>query len=225
MASSKLPVDHTGKRFGRLVVMKSAGRKDRGHNRRRPAWLCRCDCGQTTVVVSGELTSGHTQSCGCRQRDLAQEASTTHGRSKSAEYRIWTHIIGRCDNKTDASYKNYGGRGIRVCRRWRTFENFLADMGERPSNKHTIERVKNDRNYSPANCVWATRLMQNRNRRGNRMITFDGRKRLIVELAEEFGIAPRTLRKRIDKGIPIGIALRKGRLPSDWKSLRHPGPR
>ena len=224
MAGKRVPVNHVGKRFGRLVVIAFSGRKDRS-GRKRPVWRCKCDCGKTSLVVSGELTSGHTQSCGCRQREIASESNVIHGRTGTPEHRIWMHMIARCTNVTDKSYRNYGGRGIRVCRRWLKFANFIADMGSRPSDQHTIERKENDGQYEPSNCVWATRNIQARNKRTCRTVTFDGRKRLVIELAEEFGITPRNLRRRIDKGIPLGIALRKERLPSDWKSLLNPGPR
>jgi hypothetical protein len=224
MARGKPLVDHTGKRFGRLTVIELAGRKKAG-SRMRPAWLCRCECGKETVVVSQQLCSGTTNSCGCLQRETARVVNSTHGRSRTAEHRIWMHMRARCLSPTDASYPNYGGRWIRVCRRWNRFENFIEDMGQRPSQNHTIERIDNDGPYSAANCVWATRAQQNKNTRKVRSVVFDGKSRLLVDLAHEYGINPRNLRKRIDKGVPIGIALRPGRLPADWRSIFSSFPR
>lgn len=151
-----------GQRFGRLTAVSYAYSKGNAY------WRCLCDCGRSVVVSSNRLRSGKTQSCGCFRREFMQaigRGRITHGRSLSREYAAWRHMIDRCTRKKHERYADYGGRGIGVCDRWKTFENFYADMGNRPTSRHTLERRDNDLSYSPDNCYWATYSEQNKNRR------------------------------------------------------------
>jgi hypothetical protein len=117
------------------------------------------------------------------------------------EYKAWGHIIQRCENPKTKKFHNHGGRGIKVCERWRnSFVDFLADMGKRPSAKHSIDRIDNDGNYEPGNCRWATNLEQSRNRRTNRLITVDGETMCSVDAARKYGLKRQTLEKRLDLG-------------------------
>jgi hypothetical protein len=208
------PVDITGKRFGRLVARWVAGSSDAGRE-----WMCECDCGNGVVVRLGSLRQGLTRSCGCYDREvkgrLLRERSTTHGLSGTAEYKVWRGILRRCLNTHEKSYPRYGGRGITVCDRWRTsFENFLADMGPRPSAEHSIERENNDGPYSPENCRWATRLEQAANKRTKsdaRYLTAFGRTQTLAQWSRETGIGPRTIAQRLDRHWLPGCALTKGR--------------
>lgn len=163
-------IDLTGKRFGRLLVMLSAGRTIQGSRSVR-MWQCRCDCGRTLDVSRMNLTSGDTRSCGCLRVDSPN--SRTHGHSRvgirTHEYNTWAAMVQRCTNPKTPNYQYYGARGIKVCDRWRdSFENFLADMGERPPGT-SIDRRNNELGYEPGNCRWATKREQMRNTRHNKL--------------------------------------------------------
>lgn len=150
-------LDLVGKRFGRLVVVAKAGL----NKWNQQLWNCKCECGKNKIIIGNNLQKGHTKSCGCFRR----EKTTTHGMGFIPENWIWRSMKTRCSNENEIGYKNYGGRGIKVCNRWLKFENFFEDMGLRPSSKHTLERVDNEKGYCPENCIWDTRTNNNRNQR------------------------------------------------------------
>ena len=183
-----------GHRFSRLIVMSAA------HSYKRRVWLCQCDCGKQVTVRAGNLQSGNTRSCGCLQIDRAKHSNTIHGHSRrsgcSSEYRCWMEIRQRCENKNNHAYNRYGGRGIKVCKRWHTFTNFLFDMGRKLSPYHTIERINNDGNYEPGNCKWATYAEQNHNKRN--LIRCNGM--LLTDLAKQHGLKVGTVRWRYRRG-------------------------
>lgn len=195
-------VDLTGRRFGRLFVIGKSSK--RGHQR---LWSCHCDCGTAKDLPTGELTSGGTKSCGCLARETTAARNRTHGLSHRPEYVVWCGMKERCMNSQQEAYRNYGGRGVTVCARWLGsdgFANFLADMGTRPTARHTIERRDNDRGYSPDNCYWATRKAQRRNqRRGLRLITFNGEALILRDWSDRLGIPYLTLFQRLKRGWPI----------------------
>lgn len=192
-----------GKRFGRLQVRLFAGiTKQNG-----ALWLCDCDCGNVCVVRSTKLRTGWTKSCGCFHRERSAEAHRVHGakdgRRKGAKvkegYWLWYNLRHRCENEKYPQYKDYGGRGIRLCDRWKGkdgFSNFLADMGERPKGM-TLDRIDNNGNYEPGNCRWATRLEQANNKRNNRMLTYKGKTQSLPMWARELGIKRSTLDMRV----------------------------
>lgn len=189
--------DITGRKFGRLTVTKHSHRKG-AHQ----FWLCRCDCGNDKAVRTDHLQQGRVRSCGCLHKELASKRAATHRLSGTVMHRLWLGMHNRCRNPNEPGYKNYGGRGIDVCERWRTFENFLADMGPRPSDDHSIERIDNDRGYEKSNCRWATNKQQCNNQRRNKRITAFGRTKNLGQWSEETGIERRTISFRLKSGWP-----------------------
>src|SRR3990167_3288391 len=153
--------DMTGQKFGSLkVIHRNTDLKYKG---KRAFWLCRCECGQTTTVDGSNLRVGNTTSCGCGKNRFLQQ--TTHGMSKDRIYTIWMSMKARCSNPKSVAFKQYGGRGINVCERWKKFENFYLDMCERIIKTQTLERVNNDGNYEPGNVQWASPKEQANNTR------------------------------------------------------------
>lgn len=155
-----------GRTFGRLTVLSQTAGPSHRRGRR---WLCRCECNVETVVRDDHLRSGKTRSCGCLHRDTARALVRTHGLSDTCEFTTWSDMRCRCLSPTNVSYPDYGGRGIGIVARWDLFENFLTDMGPRPSAKHSLDRKDNDGDYGPDNCRWAVQKQQNRNRRNNKL--------------------------------------------------------
>lgn len=199
--------DLTGKRFGRLTVVSRAPTRNKG-----TYWNCLCDCGNTKIINSGKLTSGNTRSCRCLDTEMTVKRSTRHGLSHSSpEYIIWKTMRQRCNNPNSSSYSDYGARGIKICERWNDFVLFLEDMGKRPNSLHSIERVNNNGNYEPSNCVWATQLAQANNKRNTRLITHDGVTESISNWARKVNVRSATLRARIfNYGWDVERALTEG---------------
>lgn len=157
-------MDITGHKYTRLIVIEYHGKTKKGES----LWRCKCTCKDETeiIVTTGRLRSDNTKSCGCLQKEKAGEANKTHGISNTSTYSSWANMLTRCYNKNYHSYQHYGGRGIIVCEEWRkSFDNFLKDMGEKPSKSFTLDRVDPFGNYEPSNCRWATKAEQSRNRR------------------------------------------------------------
>lgn len=187
-------VDRSGCRYGRLIAISFVGNK---------RWKCLCDCGNITTVATGEMVSGSTRSCGCLQRELSRnrcKSRATHGMTKTPTYRSWQAMHVRCRRKTHPAYSRYGGAGISICDAWYSFEQFVADMGERPSG-FTLDRFPNRcGNYKPGNCRWATRIQQGRNTSANHLIEYNGQQKTIAEWSEETGLARHVLYSRLYQG-------------------------
>lgn len=200
-------IEMVGKRFGRLTVVSQAPILS-WKNRR---WHCVCDCGNRIAVAGGDLRNGRSQSCGC----LRQERITTHGMSRTPIYKAWAGMLSRCNNPGSTYYHYYGGRGITVCERWQTFENFHADMGDRPKGL-SLDRIDNDKGYSPENCRWATSRQQCQNRSNNVELTLNGKTQCVSEWSRELGIGTQTLYERIWRGWSDEDTLTLPPRPSRW---------
>ncbi len=198
-------IDLAGSRFGRLSVIEFLGGKG-------GRWLCVCDCGEIKEVLGQSLRDGRTTSCGCLHREVVAATQYRHGEGKrgkqSAEYNLWSGMIGRCENPKDWSYERYGGRGIRICPEWRaSFPAFLRDVGRRPSPEHSLERIDNAGHYEPGNVRWATKQEQARNRRSTKRVIYEGVEMSLAEAAERAGVPY----KRLWQGMKLyGLTLEEG---------------
>lgn len=207
--------DLSGKSFGRLTVLWPAGRVKKT-NRTYLVYACQCDCGNIVYPTAQVLRSGHTKSCGCLMKDINREklldnqTGLKHGHNTDKKgmtptYKAWNAMKQRCTNPKNASYKNYGARGVTYDPRWEQFENFLADMGEKPGSKreYSLDRIDNNKGYYKDNCRWATIREQNRNRRVNKLIIYNNEYKTLVEWSEELDIPYKTLESRIRLGWTI----------------------
>ncbi|MBT2759868.1 hypothetical protein J7E85_01210 [Paenibacillus sp. ISL-20] len=168
--------DLLGQRFARIKVIEFYGK-----NKKNGAmWLCECDCGNNKVIWGSDLIRGQTTSCGCLNKERVKAKVTKHGHNKggnkiSSEYRAWNNMIQRCSNPKNNQYKNYGGRGITVCREWlESFQEFFNDMGKKPSAIYSLDRIDVNGNYGPNNCKWSTPKEQARNRRSTSNTGYSG---------------------------------------------------
>ena len=214
-------IDLEGQRFGRLVA-KTPVRK----RRHRVSWVCACDCGGQTEVTTSDLRSGHTVSCGCwrREASIGNRHSITHGMSQTSTYKTWRSMRNRCESPNAGNYRRYGGRGVTVCARWQEFENFLADMGPRPSLRHQIDRYPDKHgNYEPGNCRWATPRENSQNRSNNRLVELNGEARPVAAWAQSAGIAAYTLLQRLNRGWTLEEAMRVPAAKKAPRFLTHAG--
>lgn len=189
--------DLTGMKYNRLLAVERLGMSKNG----KRLYKFLCDCGTEKIIQGSYVKRGDPKSCGCLVIETIKKMATQHGHSRigarSSEYSIWAGIIQRCENKNSPSYKNYGGRGIKICQRWRhDFSAFFSDMGQRPQGM-TIERINNDKDYSPENCRWATRADQARNNSRNVYITHNGETKTRKDWADYYGIDDETFRHRL----------------------------
>lgn len=210
MAENDVPVMNpevknlAGQRFGRLTVIRFLGVTEKHH----ALWECRCDCTGTKTVTTGKLTRGHVMSCGCLEKEVRGSHWRTHGMSHSPEHLAWLGMKRRCLNPKIHNFADYGGRGIQVCERWKdSFENFYADMGQRPTPKHSLDRKDVNGPYDKENCRWATKKEQSRNRRDNTRVPFRDENLTIAEWAERIGCDGQVISKRLQAGWSIERAL------------------
>ena len=192
-------IDLTGQKFGKLTIVRRMENDKHNHAR----WLCQCDCGNEKVIMSSDIISGKTKSCGCIHTIHGQG-----GKKKTRLYRIWTGMKTRCLNEKFRDYEDYGGRGITVCPEWMEFEPFCEwAMANGYEDNLTLDRKDNNGNYCPENCRWETVKTQENNRRNNRLITHNGKTLTLSQWAEETGINMRTIQYRLNHGWDVCKAL------------------
>lgn len=188
-------INRVGQTFGRLTVVERAGTAVHGEHAK---WRCLCECGNCCYIRSNDLTSGKVKSCGCWNREQARNRFTKHGARHTSEYAIFVLMRQRCKNPNNHAFKDYGARGITL--EWETFEQFIHDMGPRPSPHHTIDRIDNNGSYNKDNCRWATWKEQANNRRPRRrklFLTYQGETLNLSQWAERSGFSYNAIRSRM----------------------------
>lgn len=191
---SKTILNLVRQKFGMLTFISREGLS--------PIGYFKCDCGEFVYKnIAHAKRNKFTSSCGCFLKKYCKERESTHGMSKQSEFTSWQAMLDRCYNKNNVSYKRYGGRGIKVCKRWRySFENFFSDMGLKPTPKHSLDRYpNNDGNYEPSNCRWATRKEQQRNRSNTPFLEYNGQRLTLQEWADILNIPKYTLLRKLKK--------------------------
>jgi hypothetical protein len=195
--------DISGLRFGRLIAVEIVGIT----KKQERIWKCKCDCGNETEVTVVRLMNGTTKSCGCIQKELSSKRAKTgiskiHGYHGTRVYICYKSMMERCCNPNNRAYKNYGGRGIKICDEWmhnpKAFIDWALNNGYK--DNLTIERINVNGNYEPSNCKWATIKQQNNNRRSNKFITINNETKTLQEWADYVGILSSTINRRINKG-------------------------
>lgn len=192
--------------FGKLTAKYITGQDKRGCY----VWMCECSCGNRKEVQGHQLVKGATRSCGCLRAEVMSKTMRTHGKTKTPEYRVWSGMMTRCFNPRTAYYHRYGGRGVTVCDRWRGsdgFVNFLSDVGGKPSDGHSLDRIDVNGNYEPDNVRWVVGPIQSRNRVSNRVIEFNGKTMPVAAWSEELGISAGCIIQRLNIGWSTAEAL------------------
>ena len=206
------PKDLAGRSFGRLTCIAQTGSSKQGN----ATWLCRCQCGKESTVLAGNLLSGHTKSCGCLQRERATQAHSTHALyfdengKRNKLNRVFATMRQRCKNPNAKCYKDYGGRGITVCKEWDDYKSFYEwahSNGYREGL--SIDRINNDGNYEPENCRWVPMEVQGNNKRNNLMITLNGETKTVTEWAKLLGISRSVIKGRLRRGLAVEDVLGK----------------
>lgn len=206
-------IDLAGMKFGRLIPIEFVGRKNG-----RTLWRCKCDCGNYTIAGYSNLVNGITRSCGCYDREMTLERNRNRRQSTISHsflddnirnhplYGLWASMITRCKNKNRSSAKYYCNKGVEVCDRWSGiggFENFVSDMGPRPSQEHTLDRIDNNGNYEPNNCRWADVETQMLNRSNTKYVFVDGNKIPLKVLCKNLGLNYYKIIKQIGRGFDL----------------------
>lgn len=192
-------VDLTGKRFGRLLVIKRDEDHAQNGNRKRTFWVCKCDCGNIVSVNADSLKRGATNSCGCILKEVASRKAKIHGESKTKLYMVWRGMKTRCYNKNCEAYRDYGGRGIFICDEWvddyASFRDWSLSNGYKPGL--SIDRIDNNKGYSPSNCRFVSMLVQSNNKRNNVMLKYNDEYHSIAEWSRILGIPYKTISDKV----------------------------
>ena len=199
----RIAINLTGMIFGELMVLK----RDPSINK-NAKWICLCSCGNETITESLKLRNGKSKSCGCKRHEYIGNANKTHGMTNTRIYSIWHSMIGRCKYPSTQYYNRYGGRGIKVCEEWSSFDSFYKDMGPSYEKGLTIDRIDSNGNYELSNCRWADLDTQNNNRESNVLITIDGETKTMKHWSDVSGVNYQTVRSRVKVG-KKGIELLK----------------
>lgn len=217
--SHKNALDITGQTFNYLLAIEKTELKQGGHI----IWKFLCVCGKEHLAVASDVKRGTTKSCGCKQSEMISEIQTTHGATKrykpTRTYMVWGSMKKRCNNPNTKHYEDYGGRGITVCERWNSFENFLADMGDAPPGM-SIDRIDNNGNYEPGNCRWADDVEQGRNRRSTIYLEIDGIRRCLADWARIGGVHYRTVQRRLLQGMSAREAVFTPPMPRNLRNAK-----
>jgi len=195
--ASRIPIDMTGERYGRLIVIKFSHIKGKGIS----YWSCKCECGIEKNISRRCLISGNTKSCGCLSKENVKKRATKHGLSHTKIYQVWANMKTRCNNENDQFYSDYGGRGIKVSDDWLDFPKFHSDMSPAYKEGLSIERIDVNGNYELSNCKWATPLQQVTNRRNNIIVYVNGERKILKEACAILGLKYNTIHGRIKRGI------------------------
>lgn len=186
--------NYIGQKYGRLVILDYYA----GTHTIQPKIRVQCECGTVKVTWLNAVTRGSSTSCGCYRNEQSSKAATKHGGRHTPEYAVWCTMKARCSNPNNEKYMSYGGRGIEVCKRWAdNFQNFIDDMGKRPSKRHSIERKDNNGNYEPSNCEWALPAQQMKNQRRSKLYDLNGKMFNLKEIAEILSINHHSLSTRM----------------------------
>ena len=195
-------VDISGEVFGRLTVHNVVKRNK--HN--QLIWRCTCECGTECEALGFLLRRGEKQSCGCLQKEAIAKVNYRHGKTRTKIYGIWRAMMQRCYDNNSHAYARYGGRGIAVCDKWKSFDGFYADMGDKPDGM-SLERIDNNGGYTPENVVWASQKTQSNNRRSNVILEYMGRKQTMQQWADESGLKIQTIWARLNRGWSVDRAI------------------
>ena len=217
-----IALDLTNKRFGKLIAVEKVG-KDKARN---ILWRCKCDCGNEVIAKACELNRGHCHSCGCYQKERASEANKIHGKSHTKLHYVWTDMLKRCDNPNHHAYKWYGGKGVKVCNKWKeyiSFEKWAFENGYKYGL--TIDRIDGNGDYCPENCRWATRKEQSNNLSSCVYFDFMGERLNITQFCTKYDVSAGHFYKIARKNINIQTLMKcivtsKSRITDEeWQRL------
>lgn len=190
-------VDLSGRKVGLLTIIRRGTDNPKGV----PRWICRCDCGNETMSSGQSLREGKIESCGCKRDErsaVRNKERAVHGLAHTRVWRIWQQMKQRCLSPATTTYVHYGAKGLTVSDRWMDFQKFLEDMGQPPTEKHTLDRIDGTKGYSFENCRWATMKEQNNNRKDNHILEFNGQSLTIAQWADKLGLKAPTIYARIN---------------------------